>query len=64
MTNRLSASSNNGERPRGIAFRDRRIAPPLALSSLPRLTARLALARPLTRTDILRRATLEADLGR
>jgi hypothetical protein len=38
---------------------NRRALPPLALPTLPRLTARLSLAQPLTRTDILRRATFD-----
>jgi hypothetical protein len=61
---RQPASPNDGQHPRRLALRDRRIAPPLALPSLPRLTARLALARPLTRTDILRRATIEPEFRR
>jgi len=40
---------------------NRRAVPPLALPTLPRLTARLSLAQPLTRTDLLRRATFDPN---
>jgi hypothetical protein len=51
-------------RPRRLILRDRRTAPPLALPTLPRLTARLSLANRLSRTDVLRRATVEPDRHR
>ncbi|HKG25530.1 MAG TPA: hypothetical protein VKB09_07760 [Thermomicrobiales bacterium] len=57
--NRLPVNPQQREPRRRIPLRDRRTAPPLALPCLPGLTARLALARPLTRTDILRRANYE-----
>jgi hypothetical protein len=62
--NRLPVNPPEGNRPRRLVVRERQIAPPLALPSLPRLTTRLALARPLSRTDILRRATLDPDWRR
>jgi hypothetical protein len=43
---------------------NQRALPPLALPTLPRLTARLSLAQPLTRTDLLRRATFDPDWRR
>jgi hypothetical protein len=51
-------------RPRRLVLRDRRTAPPLALPSLPRLTTRLSLVNRLSRTDVLRRATVEPDRNR
>lgn len=62
--NRSPADPPEGTRPRRLVVRERRLAPPLALPSLPRLTARLELARPLSRTDLLRRATLDPDWRR
>lgn len=44
---------------RHIKLHDPRPAPPLALPSLPRLTQRLILARPITRTENLRLASLD-----
>jgi hypothetical protein len=61
---RLTVNPPEANKPRRLVIRDRQIAPPLALPSLPRLTTRLALARPLSRTDILRRATLDPEWRR
>jgi hypothetical protein len=61
---RSPANPPEANRPRRLVIRDRRMAPPLALPSLPRLTTRLATARPLSRTDILRRATIDPEWRR
>jgi hypothetical protein len=61
---RSPANPPEANRPRRLSIRDRRPPPPLALPSLPRLTTRLALARPLSRTDNLRRATLDPEWRR
>jgi hypothetical protein len=47
-----------------VHHNNRRALPPLALPTLPRLTARLSLAQPLTRTDLLRRATINPNWRR
>jgi hypothetical protein len=59
--NRFVTSPLTGAQARRLVFRVRFKTQPLALPSLPRLTARLSLASPLSRTDMLRRATLDPD---
>jgi hypothetical protein len=59
--NRLAALVPAEAHPRRINLRLRHSTQPLALPSLPRLTERLSLARPVSRTDMLRRATLALD---
>ena len=61
---RPATTPPTGTQPRRLILRVRHKTQPLALPSLPRLTARLSLARPLSRTDMLRRATLDPDWRR